>query len=106
MGYRTKKVPMSNKETGTLVKITTKFTRGIFKIVFKLDPNSKFSIEPITIYRDLSSSSSCIESRVDQLSRCDRDSDCCSKKCNIFRDSAYHCEPSIQNGVSGTQKTG
>merc|ERR1712055_229950 len=56
--------------------------------------------------KDLSSSSSCIESRVDQLSRCDRDSDCCSKKCNIFRDSAYHCEPSIQNGVSGTQKTG
>merc|ERR1719347_1984093 len=56
--------------------------------------------------RDLSSSSSCIESRWDQLGRCDRDSDCCSKKCNIFRDSAYHCEPSTQNGVSGTQETG
>merc|ERR1712126_22404 len=47
-----------------------------------------------------------IESRWDQLSRCDRDSDCCSKKCNIFRDSAYHCEPSTQNGVSGTEGTG
>merc|ERR1712025_461446 len=56
--------------------------------------------------RDITSGSGCIESRWDQLGRCDRDSECCSKKCNIFRNSAYHCEPSTQNGVSGTEGTG
>merc|ERR1712240_244390 len=56
--------------------------------------------------RDLTSGSGCIESRWDQLGRCDRDSDCCSKQCNIFRNSAYHCKPSTQNGVSGTERTG
>merc|ERR1712198_21768 len=56
--------------------------------------------------RDLSSGLGCIESRWDQLGRCDRDSECCSKQCNIFRNSAYHCKPSNQNGVSGTARTG
>merc|ERR1719295_1964683 len=56
--------------------------------------------------RDLTSGSVCIESRWDQLGRCDRDSECCSKQCNIFRNSAYHCKPSIENGVSGIEETG
>merc|ERR1712198_491359 len=56
--------------------------------------------------RDLSSGLDCIESRWDQLGRCDRDADCCSKQCNVFRNSAYHCKPSTQNGVSGTERTG
>ena len=102
MGYRTNKLPMPNKETGTLAKMIIKFTRGSIKF----DPTSEFSIRPITIYRDLTSGSGCIESRWDQLGRCDRDSECCSKQCNIFRNSAYHCKPSIENGVSGIEGTG
>ena len=34
MGYRTKRVPMSNKKTGTLMKIITMFTGGWISFVF------------------------------------------------------------------------